>query len=433
MYLSWFGLAKWILVAPKVTKAELKSIAFPHPDIGSVLEVLDEMKTSFKDLQPIYLPFLQNIPLEIGMSWEPTWKSTPLLDNFVRSFDNKVDDTVDKHELAAFIWNIKKIHSIPDGFFSPGILWREWIFYPFDRNNTRFAMENLDFFEKSVGPYFASLLGAYKGVPLATGRLAQVIEGGVNSSLGLNTFLTVPPMVLKVREIAFLTGQPLGYYGSWSLFALSHHYIVWLAAKRAYPTCNTPFVDYALLGDDILITDVEVAQQYRILLDKLGVTISVAKSIISENGTIEFAKRYWTKDMQVDLSPISLRALTSCRTTVGLCQLATKYAISQSILQRLGGAGFRVRSRLFSTQSKRWERLKAAASKPHRSHLLPLEFWIGRGKPLNPYLKGKIIDYLRKELKPKEIGLFPEELVFDGEREILERTLLLRWVKEWLK
>ncbi|CAN4101529.1 unnamed protein product [Withania somnifera] len=83
----------------------------------------------------------------------------------------------------------------------------------------------------------------------------------VNSSLGLNTFLTVPPMVLKVREIAFPTGQPLGYYGSWSLFALSYHYIVWLAAKRAYPTYNTSFVDYTLLGDDILITDVEVAHQ----------------------------------------------------------------------------------------------------------------------------------------------------------------------------
>ncbi|KAH0712211.1 hypothetical protein KY289_008170 [Solanum tuberosum] len=154
----------------------------------------------------------------------------------------------------------------------------------------------------------------------------------------LNTFLIVPPMVKRVSEIAFLTGQPLGYYGSWSLFALSHHYMVWLAAKYAYPTSTTPFADYALL----------------------------AKSIISENGTLEFAKRFWTKDMQIYLSPISLRALTSCRTTVGLCQLATKYSISTSILPIFWGAGFRVRSRLMSTQSKRWERLKAAASKPHR-------------------------------------------------------------------
>ena len=143
LYLSWFGLAKLILVAKKVTKATFSSMASPHPDIGRVLEVLDEIKTSFRDLQPIYLPHLQNIPLELGMSWEPTWKSTPLLDNFVRSFDLKVDDTVDKeaakyakdhnifvnlkHEIAAFIWNIPKIHSIPDGFFSPGILWSKMV------------------------------------------------------------------------------------------------------------------------------------------------------------------------------------------------------------------------------------------------------------------------------------------------------------------
>ncbi|KAF3650622.1 putative F-box/kelch-repeat protein-like, partial [Capsicum annuum] len=101
-------------------------------DIGSIQEIHGEIKTSFKELQPMYLPHLQDISNSKGMSWEPTWKSTPLLDNFVRSFDLKVDDDVDKvaakygrdhnifvnlkHELADFIWNIQKIHSIPDGF-----------------------------------------------------------------------------------------------------------------------------------------------------------------------------------------------------------------------------------------------------------------------------------------------------------------------------
>ncbi|KAM3320317.1 hypothetical protein P3S67_007517 [Capsicum chacoense] len=255
----------------------------------------------------------------------------------------------------------------------------------------------------------------------------------VNSSLGLNTFLVGKPIVKRMSEVAFLCGQPLGYYSSWSLFALSHHYVVWLAAKRAYPQRTTPFKDYALLGDDILITDALVAQQYRILLDKLGVTISEAKSIISETGCVEFAKRFWVKSMQIDLSPVSLRLLLSCRTTIGLCSIRNKYPVSVSTLQRLGGAGFRVRSRLFSTQSKRWERLKAACCKPNRSHPLPLEWWIGRFGNLNPYLKGKIVDYLRRELKPKEIDLFPEEMVFDKERDILEHTVILNWVKLWLK
>uniref|UniRef100_A0A0V0HB79 Putative ovule protein n=1 Tax=Solanum chacoense TaxID=4108 RepID=A0A0V0HB79_SOLCH len=81
----------------------------------------------------MYLPHLQSIPLEKGMNWKPTWKSTPLLDNFVRRFQYSVDDVVDgaaakyvkehnifvnlKHEIAAFIFNVNKIHSIQDGFF----------------------------------------------------------------------------------------------------------------------------------------------------------------------------------------------------------------------------------------------------------------------------------------------------------------------------
>ncbi|PHU24600.1 hypothetical protein BC332_09707 [Capsicum chinense] len=228
-----------------------------------------------------------------------------------------------------------------------------------------------------------------------------------NSSLGLNTFMVGKPITKRMYEIAFLYGQPLGYYGSWSLFSLSHHYIVWLAAKKAYPHLNRPFKDYALLGDDILITDKQVALQYRKLLDRLDVTISDAKSIVSDTGAVE--------------------------TTLGLCTVSNKYPIGISILQRLGGAGFRVRSRLYSTQSKRWEILKASAQKPNRSHPLPLAYWIGRRKPLNPYLKGKIVNFLRKELKPKEIRLFPEEMVFDKERDILEHTIIHNWVKMWLK
>nr|YP_010144797.1 hypothetical protein KYW51_mgp28 [Mirabilis jalapa]QQL93530.1 hypothetical protein [Mirabilis jalapa] len=117
----------------------------------------------------------------------------------------------------------------------------------------------------------------------------------------------------------------------------------------------------------------------------------------------------------------------------GIGQLNHKYSIKNfSVLQRLAGAGYRVRAPLMSTQSKPWERLKAAVGKPYGSTKLPLEWWIGRGKPLNPYLKGRKVFYLLKELKPKEVRLFPEQLVFDGEREILERTVVYQWMRQWL-
>lgn len=38
------------------------------------------------------------------------------------------------------------------------------------------------------------------------------------------------------------------------------------------------------------------------------------------------------------------------------------------------------------------------------------ELWLGRGRPLFPYLRGFLVDYLRKELKTKELKLPPDEL-----------------------
>ncbi|DAB41744.1 RNA-dependent RNA polymerase [Petunia exserta mitovirus 1] len=531
IYLSWFSLAKLVELAPKVSKATFTSIATPSKDIGSILGVLQEMKDSYKVLQPKYLPHLPSMALEKGMRWRPTWKSTPLSYSYYSKFFEKDENDLLlrnenifvnlKAEIASFMWNICKIHSIPDGFFSPAMLWYPGVLYPHDYSGTRrMLMEDLDRFEAGAGPQMASTMQIFDRVPLFTGRLAQVIEGGgkrrifaicnhikqqlltpvhqwassvlrtlrsdgtydqelplrrlrskkysklysfdlksatdrwplsviytlqcsiwgdvfassvVNSTLGLNTFKVGPPLTKKVSEIAFLAGQPLGYLGSWSLFALSHHYLVWLAAEKVYPGRSRPFWEYALLGDDILIADEEVGKQYAEYLERLGVTISIHKSIISNNGSLEFAKRFWTKLMQVDLSPVSLKSLLGCKSTIGLCQIGMKYGLQMSALQRLAGAGYRVRSRLMTTQSKRWERIKAVACKSYISQRLSLEWWIGRGKPLDPYLRGKIIAYLRKELKPKEIQLIPKQLVLDGEHEILERTVVRHWMEQWLR
>lgn len=70
----------------------------------------------------------------------------------------------------------------------------------------------------------------------------------------------------------------LGYYGSCALFALSHHYVVWLAAKlSAYPG---KFSDYAVLGDDVVIANPQVAAKYEWLLEQMGVTISKDFSLL---------------------------------------------------------------------------------------------------------------------------------------------------------
>lgn len=74
-----------------------------------------------------------------------------------------------------------------------------------------------------------------------------------------------------MHEVAFVAGQPLGYYGSWSLFSLSHHFLVWLAAQNVQPSRNK-----AMMFSSLMI---------RFHPNTLGgVTISLSKSIISSLG-----------------------------------------------------------------------------------------------------------------------------------------------------
>jgi len=88
----------------------------------------------------------------------------------------------------------------------------------------------------------------------------------------------------------------MGARSSWPVFALSHHLLVRVAATRAgfKPT----WCDYALLGDDIVLTDPKVAGEYRKLISSLGVEISKTKTHVS-NDTYEFAKRWVRNGVEI--------------------------------------------------------------------------------------------------------------------------------------
>lgn len=65
---------------------------------------------------------------------------------------------------------------------------------------------------------------------------------------------------------------------------------------------------------------------------------------------------------------------------------------------------------------------------------LPFDLWIGRGRPLNPYLLAYLIEILRHEMKPKELRLPPDNLFeMPGMKHMLEWMSLRGWVKQWLK
>lgn len=65
---------------------------------------------------------------------------------------------------------------------------------------------------------------------------------------------------------------------------------------------------------------------------------------------------------------------------------------------------------------------------------LPLELWLGRGRPLNPYLKGCLMDFLRGKAAPLDLKLYPQEaLIGPRMAERLEKTVFASWMKQWLK
>lgn len=90
------------------------------------------------------------------------------------------------------------------------------------------------------------------------------------------------------------------------MLALTHHVIVQVAAERA--GIRKLFLDYALLGDDICIASKEVASQYLLLMEGLGVEINLSKSLQSSTKVVEFAKRW--KVGETDVSPSSPSLIT---------------------------------------------------------------------------------------------------------------------------
>jgi hypothetical protein len=106
---------------------------------------------------------------------------------------------------------------------------------------------------------------------------------------------------VKTEGIHYMRGQGMGLYSSWPAFALTHHYLLrMIGAKVGLPS----FQDYTIIGDDVVIGNREVAKEYQATLRHLGVPISQAKSIVSENQpyAAEICKRIIRDG--VDLSPL---------------------------------------------------------------------------------------------------------------------------------
>jgi hypothetical protein len=123
----------------------------------------------------------------------------------------------------------------------------------------------------------------------------------------------IPKSTLKAfpsspRRIRYSTGQPMGALTSWASMALVHHALVLYSAVLAGVVTSQnvlSFIDYMVLGDDVVIANSKVAEAYARLMRELCVPLSMSKSHISEVGMFNFANQTFVKE--VNVSPVSLR------------------------------------------------------------------------------------------------------------------------------
>lgn len=76
-YLSFFSLSKVVALAPRVSRKTFDSIIRPWDDPDSILSLVSQVKSKLPTLVSRYMPWLTTIPLNQGMTWDPTWKALP--------------------------------------------------------------------------------------------------------------------------------------------------------------------------------------------------------------------------------------------------------------------------------------------------------------------------------------------------------------------
>jgi hypothetical protein len=97
----------------------------------------------------------------------------------------------------------------------------------------------------------------------------------------------------------------MGALSSWAMLALTHHLLIQYSAWRVGANSDFKFSKYAVLGDDNVIANGDVAKMFPIVCRELGVPLNLVKTFQSTNGFFHFAERAVKNG--VDLSPISLR------------------------------------------------------------------------------------------------------------------------------
>lgn len=149
-------------------------------------------------------------------------------------------------------------------------------------------------------------------------RLLPLKVGKDWASLLVNREYSLPKGASKYNiaetSVKYTVGQPMGALSSWAMLALTHHYLLQFCASQTNKTLGW-YENYEILGDDLVIFDHDVANEYLRLMKDLGLEINLSKSISSPSKAVfEFAKR--TVVQGTNVSGLSIKQLISA-TSIG--------------------------------------------------------------------------------------------------------------------
>jgi hypothetical protein len=176
----------------------------------------------------------------------------------------------------------------------------------------------------------------------------------------------------KDARVKYAVGQPMGALSSWAMLAMTHHAIVQFAAYRV--GWRSWFTDYAVLGDDIVIANSVVAIEYVKIMKEIGVDIGFHKSVISNNLSLEFAKRFFYRGKEVTPFPlvgaaVGLLGDSFVPEVIRACEDLTGRSTSVFRIARYLGVGMRGASaagnRLFSRLPRKLRAVLLLITRPN--------------------------------------------------------------------
>jgi len=220
----------------------------------------------------------------------------------------------------------------------------------------------------------------------------------------------LPDLDGSVPTLRYTRGQPMGALSSWGALALLHHALVQFAYHKIGGT--DWFNAYLVLGDDIVIADKSVAESYLKTCETYGITISVAKSHVSNKGLINFAAQVVIGGENI--SPLSLKEELCSQT------MSQRLEFAKRISRRWDGGDDRnVRSLRYILTHPQWQAIQGELKGEKKGKTLDLlKFYL-----LHPFKEvcniGKIQDWLG--FASKDLSLLPPSKVQELELTLREK------------